>query len=140
MDVVGYRDGATWLTGRVRVLKVLLLLTSLVEAATGLVVLAYPPIVTWLLFDEDVHGAGVLMSRIAGITLMAFGLACWPGSDTLRPCFAMLTYSSLVMPYLVLVGFSGTVGILLWPAVAVHATLGALLLIAWSRERSAQKA
>lgn len=35
----------------------------------------------------------------------------------------MLTYSATVMLYLIAVGLGGDAGILLWPAVAVHAAL-----------------
>lgn len=49
------------------------------EAFTGLVLMIYPSLVVRLLFGTDVSGARTLMSRIAGITLIALGLACWPG-------------------------------------------------------------
>jgi len=38
--------------------------------------LVYPPIVVWLVFGAEIAGAGILMSRIAGITLIALGLGC----------------------------------------------------------------
>jgi hypothetical protein len=40
----------------------------------------------------------------------------------------MLTYSALVMLYLGYVGLAGFTGILLWPAVVVHAVLTVLLV------------
>jgi len=44
----------------------------------------------------------------------------------------MLTYSMLVMLYLGYVGLTGSfVGILLWPAVVLHAVLTLLLARAW---------
>jgi hypothetical protein len=48
----------------------------------------------------------------------------------------MLLYNILVTLYLALVGL-GTefVGVLLWPAVIVHAVLTALLGLAWSKSR-----
>ena len=113
------------------------------EAAIGLVLLAYPPIVVWLLFGAEIAGAGVVMSRIAGISLIALGLACLPrskrgssGSDTgssaVRALRAMLCYSLLATLYLAYLGIGGErVGILLWPAVAVHAVLTILLGRMW---------
>ncbi len=116
-------------------MKKLLTFAAVSEAATGLVLLVYPPIVIRLLFDSEITGAGVLMSRLAGISLIALGVACWPDSATLRAFYGMFTYSLLAMLYLVYVGVSGGVGILLWPAVAVHAGLSVLLVRAWWKEQ-----
>ena len=61
---------------------------------------------------------------MTGIALIALGLACWPGP----PLVGMLTYSAAVTMYLAGVGFAGgSTGILLWPAVVLHAILTALL-------------
>jgi hypothetical protein len=107
----------------------LLMIAALGEAGTGIVLLAYPPIVISLLFGLEIAGAGVMMSRIAGISLIALGAACWPsGGDTHRAYFGMLIYSTLAMVYLVVVGITGSGGILLWPAVIAHALLSVLLV------------
>jgi len=50
--------------------------------------------------------------------------------------FGMLTYSTLAALYLAYVGSSGVVGILLWPAVAVHGVLSFLLIRAWRSEQT----
>ena len=63
------------------------------------------------------------LARGAGIALIALGIACWPGP----PLVGMLTYSALVTLYLAYLGFAGLSGILLWPAVVLHAILTALL-------------
>jgi hypothetical protein len=108
-------------------MKKLLALAALGEAATGLVLLVYPPIVVSLLFGAEITGAGIVMSRIAGISLIALGIACWPGT----PLLGMLTYSAAVTLYLGYLGFAGSLsGILLWPAVVLHMILTALL--AWA--------
>jgi len=114
--------------------KKLLILAAVSEALTGVVLLVYPPIVIRLLFDAQISGAGVMVSRIAGMRLIALGLACWPDGNTLRAFFGMLTYSLLATLYLVYVGVKGEVGILLWPAVAAHAGLSVLLVRAWRKE------
>ena len=95
---------------------------------------------TRLLFDAEVAGAGVSMSRLAGISLVALAVACWPHHDTLRAFLGMLTYGLLAMLYLAWVGVNGSVGVLLWPAVAVHAGLSVLLVWAWWKERRAPEA
>jgi hypothetical protein len=90
------------------------------EAFTGLVLVIYPSLVVRLLFGAEISGAGTLMSRIAGIALIALGVACWPGP----PQVGMLTYSTAVTLYLASLGFAGgSTGILLWPAVVLHAIL-----------------
>jgi hypothetical protein len=121
-------------------MKRLLILAAVSEALTGLILLVYPPIVIRLLFASEIAGAGVSMSRLAGITLIALGVACWPDRNAQRAFFGMLTYSLLAMLYLVYVGGNGGVGILLWPAVAVHGGLALLLVSAWRKERPAPQA
>ena len=128
-------------------MKKLLALVAVGEAATGLVLLIYPPIVIWLLFGAEIAGAGIVTSRIAGIALIALGAAClprsergWPGRDadrsTPRALSGMLTYSLLATLYLAYLGIGGEqVGILLWPAVAIHAVLTILLGRMWREKK-----
>jgi hypothetical protein len=49
---------------------------ALAEAGTGVILLASPSIVVRLLFAAEVGGAGVIMSRLAGIALIGLGAAC----------------------------------------------------------------
>ncbi len=72
-------------------MNVFLVIASLGEAATGVIVLAYPPIVARVLFAAEISGAGVMMSRIAGSALIGLGVACWPGSLALQQLNGMLT-------------------------------------------------
>ena len=105
-------------------MKKMLALAAAGEAAFGLLLLVYPPIVVRLLFGAEIAGAGIVMSRVAGIALIALGVACWPGT----PLVGMLTYSAAVTLYLAYVGFAGGLtGILLWPAVVLHVILTVLL-------------
>ncbi|HEY4901343.1 MAG TPA: hypothetical protein VIH91_11050 [Terriglobales bacterium] len=109
--------------------KNLLALSAAAEAGTGLLLLAWPPIVVRLLFGAELTGAGVIMSRIAGIALIGLGVACWPGNSAVQQLYGMLTYSTLAMLYLMYIGVRGVaVGLLLWPAVVAHAILVALLV------------
>lgn len=117
-------------------MKKLLAVAAIGEAATGLILVAYPPIVVRLLFGAEIAGAGVVMSRIAGIALIGLGVACWPGNSVLEPLNGMLAYSTLAMLYFVVVGVRGEgVGLLLWPGVVVHAILSVLLGGAWLKQR-----
>ena len=121
-------------------MKKLLAIAAVGEAGTGLVLLVYPPIVVRLLFAAEIAGAGVVMSRIAGISLIALGIACWPGRGANWALCGMLTYSLLVTLYLIYLGVGGEwTGKLFWPAVAVHAVLTILLARAWFNERKARE-
>ena len=122
-------------------MNAILMLAALAEAGTGLILFAYPPIVVRLLFGTEIAGAGVNMSRLAGIALIGLGAACWPGTDTRRAFLGMVTYSVLAMFFLMYIGVHGEgVGLLLWPAVVVHAILIVLLGSAWLKERKSPAA
>ena|ERR1700740_263216 len=116
-------------------MKMFLALAVVSEAATRLVLLLYPSIVVSLLFGSELTGAGIVMSRLAGISLNAFGVACWPGNMAYRALYGMATFSTLAMLYLAYIGLISVVGILLWAAVAVHGGLFILLVRAWRKEQ-----
>lgn len=114
--------------------KRLLAMAALAEAAMGLALLGDPAIVVRLLLGpDDLAGVAVVIARVTGIALIGLGLSCWPGNSALA---GMLAYSGVLTLYLALVGLGGEwVGVLLWPAVVLHAVLTALLLMAWFRQR-----
>jgi len=103
---------------------------------TGLLLLALPAIVVHLLFGVEISGITLALGRFGGICLVALSVACWPGNDSRWPFYGMLTYTVLVMIYLLVVGIGGDAGILLWPAAVVHAILAVLLLLAGHRKGS----
>ena len=110
-------------------MKNLLAFAAAAEAALGLALLVYPVIVVQLLLDAEIIGVGEVVSRFAGIALIGLGVACWPNGSARPPLHGMLTYSTLATLFLVYVGVRGQrVGVLLWPAVVVHAILIVLLL------------
>jgi hypothetical protein len=95
------------------------------EAATGLAMLAFPSLVGRLLLGEDLAGIAIPVARVAGIALVALGIACWPGPARI----GMVTYGAAVTLYLTYLGLAGGVGgVLLWPAVALHAVLTVILI------------
>ena len=90
--------------------------------------LIVPSLVGQSLFGEELTGVAIPVARVAGIALIAIGVACWPGP----PLLGMLTYSAVVALYLAyLGGGAGLTGVLLWPAVALHAVLSLFLGRAW---------
>jgi len=105
-------------------MKGVLVLAAVSEAATGLALLIVPSLAGQLLLGSELTGVAVTVARVTGIALIALGIACWPGT----PLVGMLTYSAAVTLYLAYAGFAGDAsGILLWPAVVLHAVLTALL-------------
>jgi hypothetical protein len=115
-------------------------LVAILEAATGLALMIQPALGAQLLFGDGVSGAGMALSRVAGVALLALGVACWPGRQAGSgevPAFrAMLTYSLLVTIYLVyLGGVKHLAGVLLWPAVAAHVVFMLLLVAVWRKDR-----
>ena len=106
-------------------MKRVLIFAAVGEAGTGLALLIVPSLVGRLLLGEELTGIAIPVARVAGIALIALGVACWPGP----PRLGMLTYSAAVTLYLAYVGFAGGLrGILLWPAVVLHVILTGLLI------------
>jgi hypothetical protein len=105
-------------------MKSALAFAAVSEAVTGLALLVVPSLVGQLLLGEQLAGVAIPVARVKGIALIALGIACWPGP----PLLGMLTYSVLVTLYLAYLGFAGGLtGVLLWPAIMLHAILTALL-------------
>jgi hypothetical protein len=105
-------------------MKSALAFAAVSEAVTGLALLIVPSLVGQLLLGEQLAGVAIPVARVSGIALIALGIACWPGP----PLLGMLTYSVLVTLYLAYLGFAGGLtGVLLWPAIMLHAILTALL-------------
>ena len=100
--------------------KRVLIFAATGEVATGLALLIVPSFVVQLLLGAEPTKVAVPIARVAGIALIALGIACWPGP----PLAGMLIYGALVALYLTYLGFLGTfTGVLLWPAVVLHLTL-----------------
>jgi hypothetical protein len=97
---------------------------AVAEAATGLALLIVPSLVGQLLLGEEMIGIAMPVARVAGIALIALGIVCWPGP----PIVGLWAYIGSVTFYLAYLGITGgLVGVLLWPAVGLHAILTALL-------------
>ena len=115
-------------------MKKVLTLAAVVEAATGLALIIVPSLIGRLLFGTEFTGVANPAARVTGIALLALGVGCLPGSTAF--C-GMLTYSALVTLYLLSLAIRGEwVGPLLWPVVALHGILTALLARVWLQSRS----
>ena len=116
----------------VRAMGRLLKLTALIEAATGLALLALPSFVVRLLLGAEISGASMPLGRVAGAALLALGVACWLARDDTQSratrglVVAMLMYNIAATAVLAFAGIGlGLHGVALWPAVVLHAAMGA---------------
>ena len=109
----------------------LFIVTAVLEAATGVLLLLVPAVVFAFLFGRGDIGADIaLAGRVAGAALLGLGIACWRGRDdsSIRARGSLLT---ILLVYNIiataLLAFAGVVlsmaGPLLWPAVLCHVAL-----------------
>jgi hypothetical protein len=73
----------------------LLSFAAVAEALTGVAVMAAPSIVGRLLFGAELSGVAVAVARMAGIVLVALGVASFSGGEAGRGLSGMLTDSLL---------------------------------------------
>ena len=111
-------------------MKRFLTLTAIIEAATGLALIAVPAIVVRLLLGAEISGASIPLGRVAGAALLALGVACWLArndrqSRTARGLVvAMLMYNIVATAVLAFAGIGLRLyGVALWPAVVLHAAM-----------------
>jgi len=109
----------------------LLKLTAIIEAATGLGLVAVPALIVRLLLGGEISGASIPLGRITGVALLALGVACWVASYDVRNRAARGLVSAMSLYNLgvaLILGAAGLqsrpVGIALWPAVVLHAVMG----------------
>jgi hypothetical protein len=111
--------------------KLFLFVTALVEAATGLCLLILPAVLFAILLGLDPATAdAIFVGRLAGAALLAIGVASWMARiDTRTPAqlgllTGILLYNAAASVFLAYAGaVLKMVGVLLWPAVAIHAIL-----------------
>ena len=103
------------------------------EVATGLALIFKPAVVIKLLLGAEASGMEMVIGRCFGIGLFGLVFACWPDRQKSVSSTAafrgMLIYNALIAAYLAYLGIAGRLGgVLLWPAVAVHAVITVLLV------------
>lgn len=111
--------------------------SALEAAVTGLVLLVAPSLFAGLILGAELTDAGQAMGRLTGIAMIGAALAAWwplsaGGSSSAAALPALTIYNLLATIYLANLGIAGQlVGILLWPAVVLHAALLILLAGRW---------
>jgi hypothetical protein len=104
-------------------MKKLLTITAIIEAATGLGLLAAPAVLARLLLGGTLDTAASLtVARVGGTALLTISLACWLSRENGRALVvAMLLYNVFVVGLLVHAAVALAVsGFGLWPTIAVH--------------------
>jgi hypothetical protein len=109
----------------------LLIVTALAEAATGVTLLASPARVVALLLGASLETpAAFAIARVAGAAVLSLGCACGlarnegPNRAVSGIVTAMLLYNVVAVAVLANAGIGARlVGVLTWPAVALHAAL-----------------
>jgi hypothetical protein len=115
---------------------------SAVEVLTAVGLVVAPSLLARLLFGSDLNAAGEATGRISGLVMLCLAAGCWPravgaGAPALMPLMAL---SWLAAAFLIATRFIGAnVGVLLWPAAALHLILAVLLTRASMKsQRSAE--
>jgi hypothetical protein len=113
------------------VARKLLIVTALVEVATGLILLVSPTLVVAFLLGASLDApAALVVARMAGAALLSLGGACWlarddgPSRARRGLVAAMLLYNTVAVAILASAGAGARlVGVLTWPAVGLHVAL-----------------
>ena len=109
------------------------------EVLTGLGLVVAPSLLARFLFGSDLNGAGEAMGRIAGLVMVCLAAGCWPREAEIgqsRALIPLAALSCLAAAFLIVSGVAGVnVGLLLWPAAALHLILAVLLTRAWMESR-----
>ena len=105
-----------------------LLFSAVAEVGTGLLLFVAPEILVRWLFGGELSGTGLIFARCFAVAMVSLGLA---------PAFrTLLIYNALIALYLVyLFAVRHHAGVMLWPAVALHAGVALLLVQTLRGER-----
>jgi hypothetical protein len=123
------------------------MVTAIGEGGTGLFLLVLPSVPLALLLGvEQASPETSIAARVAGAALLAIGVAFWLArGDKQSPALQGLVIGFLIYDGAVaaLLGYAGLVlnlvGIMLWPAVVLHAALAIwCVLVLWAKPRDAQ--
>jgi hypothetical protein len=111
-------------------MKALLITKSAVEIPTGLLLLASPATLVWLLLGLPLATRWFMVARALGIALLALGFACWLNREgpesrwANRLILGLLAYDLTVVVLLLTARLGGGAsGMLLWPGILLHAGL-----------------
>ena len=112
-------------------MKKLLIVTSFLEGATGLALLAIPSLIVSILLGSPLTDPlSITITRVAGAALVSLAIVCWflRRSKAINGLIISILFYNLAS--VVLLGYAGLydslVGVALWPAIAEH-----ILMAGW---------
>lgn len=120
-------------------MKPLLIITAALETATGLALLTAPSWLASVLLGSTLEDPGALtVGRVAGASLLAFGVACWVARSNGRPAVVAMTLYHIAVAAVLAhsawgLGLSATA---LWPTVTLHALLAGWCISCLRQRRS----
>lgn len=111
--------------------RALLVVTAIIECATGMALMAVPAWLASILLGAELGSpASRVVARLAGAALLSLGVACWQGSRDVQSraavgiVAAMLVYNVAAVVTLVSARFcKGMAGMGLVPVAVLHAAL-----------------
>ena len=123
-------------------MKTLLTVTAIIEAGAGLALLGVPSMTASLLLGTPLDSpTATSIARVGGAAILALAIVCWlarrdahslPSRGLIA---AMMFYNFAIAVVLAFAGLSdGLHGMLLWPAVAFHLTMGAWCIASLQRK------
>ena len=115
----------------------LLMVTALVEASTGVALVSSPPLVARMLLGVSLdEPAALVVGRMAGAALFSLSGACWlarnegPSRAVRGLVAALLLYNCAAVAVLARAAIGETlVGVLMWPALALHTALAVWCIV-----------
>lgn len=113
-------------------MKVLLIITALIEGTTGLLFLLLPSFIVSVLIGVSLDTqVGLIVGRLAGSALLSLSLSCWIARNDVHSLaaigivWALLLYNVISILLLTYVYLSLNLwGVGLWPAFFLHLALG----------------
>ncbi len=119
--------------------RTLVKLSSGIEVATGIALIATPLILARLIFGVRLPDDAAVLGRLAGLAQLCLALACWPNQRGTSSVRGFFLYNLLVALYLAYLGAATRlVGYLLWPACVLHLLLAVALAGGIRRDRCAE--
>ena len=124
----------------------LLIGSALVELGGGLLIILFPSFMLQLLFGVPSNSLADMVGQVAGIALVALGIACWIARDDaggparLGTVRAITVYNGSVGLLLIVFGLTGRAfGIVLWLFAILHVVEAVLFAFTLARpERKSQ--
>jgi hypothetical protein len=121
--------------------------TAVIEAGAGLALLFMPSAAANLLLGTPLQEpAACVVARVGGAGLLTLGVACWltrgdtESSAARGLVTAMVVYNLVVALVLAAAGLrSQPVGIILWPAVILHAAMTAWCIVSLRHQSIVQR-